>query len=80
MNGKLLAQLAWVALRDADALHEDPDSFAKGKRFPPGWTRCRDLTGEESQEVDRLKALADRLFYRARCGGFTDGGTDAVFG
>jgi hypothetical protein len=78
MDGKLLAQLAWVALRDADALQEDPDAFAEGTS-PQPWGGSVDLTEEERKEVDRLKVLADRLFYRARCQGFTQSGTDAVF-
>ena len=78
MTGKLLAQLAWVALRDADALIEDPDAFAEGTS-PSPWGGRADLTEEERREAFRLKVLADRLFYRARAKGFTDSGTDAVF-
>jgi hypothetical protein len=72
MNGKLLAQLAWVAQRDADA--QLPDPYKWPERDPPP-------TEEQRREYDRLRILCSRLFYHARCAGWVgNDGTDAVFG
>lgn len=55
MTGKLLAQLAWVAARDAER-------------------------AEDESEHWRLHTMASALFDSAAAKGFTNTGTDAVFG
>jgi len=68
LDGLLLAQLAWVADRDADAI---ADSYAWPPRAP--------LTPAELEEVERLKGIANELFVKAEALGQSTG-TDAVFG
>ena len=70
LSGKLLAELAWVAQRDADAVG--------GDRY--AWPPPPPLTPEQRVESDRLRVLADRLAYKARERGFVDMGGDALFG
>lgn len=69
MEARLLAQLAWVAVRDADAIS---DSYAWPPRPP--------LSEEEVAEIERLHDVADRLFARARAAGLEHDGLAAVFG
>jgi hypothetical protein len=67
MGGKLLAQLSWVALRDAEAVDD-----------PYAWPR-RELTPEERLEVDRLRTLSARLWYRAAERGWGSAGLEEAF-
>lgn len=71
MTGKLLAQLAWVACRDAEAIH---DSYA----YPPRTPLARD----EFEEAERLQRIADDLFEKAEKAGVAGEATglDALFG
>lgn len=64
----LLAQVAHVALCDADAI-------AQPYAWPP-----REMTADERHESERLRALSRRLSYAATAEGLTDQGTDAIFG
>lgn len=69
MTPLLLAQLAHVAYRDAEAI---ADSYAWPPRPP--------LTDDELAEIRRLMAIADELSEHARAAGQTNQGTDALFG
>jgi hypothetical protein len=69
VDGKLLAQLACVAQRDADAIY---DSY----RWPPR----PPLSDEERFEARRLQALSVQLGYRAAAEGRGSVGTDELFG
>ena len=72
MNGLLLAQLSWVALRDAEAIE---DHYAWPPRAP--------LSDEEQREARRLRSVSARLSYRARAtadGPVFGQGTDECFG
>jgi hypothetical protein len=55
VTGRMLAQLAWVAARDAER-------------------------AEDESEHWRLHTMASALFDEAAANGFTNTGTDAVFG
>lgn len=55
VTGRMLAQLAWVAARDAER-------------------------AEDESEHWRLHTMASALFDEAAAKGFTNTGTDAVFG
>lgn len=69
MNGRLLAQVAWVFLRDAEALEGYPYAW------PP-----KPVAPETRAEADRLHAIARELFDRAAAAGQDKNGTDYVFG
>ena len=68
MNGKLLAQLAWIALRDADA--SVPDPYALPRVNP---------TEDQTREFRRLRAISQACGYKAAELGFVDQGCDACF-
>lgn len=68
VDGHLLAQLAWVAAKDAEAI---ADPYA----WPPA-----SPTDEEVREAARLRLLAARLFRRAEAAGYVESGLDLVFG
>ena len=73
VSGRLWAELAWVAFRDADAVLGSgigckPDPFA------PRPDRA------QIAEAERLTVLGARWSYLARQLGFCEQGTDAVFG
>lgn len=70
----LLAQVAYVFSREADALLPDPYAYPPAPAASP----------EAAAEADRLNAIANELFVRADGEGFgADGhgnGTEAAFG
>ena len=66
--GKLLAQAAVVAQRDAEAIAD-----------PYAWPPRAPLSRDEQREVDRLRALSNRLSYDAACVGQTDQSYAAIF-
>jgi hypothetical protein len=65
-NRRLLAQLSYVALFDADAIE---DAYA----WPP-----KTLTADELDEIEHLRRISDTWHERAKAAGF-NGGTDAAF-
>lgn len=65
MTPRLLAQIAWVAVHDAEGLRRDYE-------WPPV-----EPTEEERAEADRLEAMADELIDRAA---LESSGKNAVFG
>jgi hypothetical protein len=69
VTGRLLAQLAWIAARDADAALPDPYAWPPE---PP--------TPEQLAESRRLNVLASRLFTKAREAGCVATAPDEVFG
>jgi hypothetical protein len=69
--GQALAQAAWVAMHEASALEEEYSRKNRG-RLPARGT-------EERREIDRLRALSQRMAYRANEEGWTDQSISAVF-
>lgn len=69
MTGRMLAQLSWVAQRDADAIAQD---YAWPPRPP--------MTEDEHKEYQRLHCLAMTLYRKALEMGCTDQGLDTLFG
>lgn len=69
MTGRLLAELAWVAMRDAEAIADD---YAWPPRPP--------MTDDEIKEYQRLRCLSMTLHRKALDAGCVDQGTDALFG
>lgn len=68
MTGRLLAQLATVAYRDALEIH-DRGTLERASPFADRPT----LDGaDRRREVDRLRVLSARLSHRARVAGFFD--------
>jgi hypothetical protein len=86
VSGKMWAELAWIARRDAAALRPDPYGQTKlswqevyaQRSLSPG-DRAERERADEAEAV-RLDVLAERFAYRARELGFTQDGTDYVFG
>jgi hypothetical protein len=84
VNGRLWAQLAWVARRDAEACIPETGSREFYKLLEaeaglsPGDKVLREVAREE--ERTRLGVLAARFEYKALEHGFTKYGTDYVFG
>lgn len=70
MTGRLLAQLAWVVQREADA--------TGGDRY--AWPPPPPVTPDQACEARRLDRIARRLFRAAEKLGVTNNGTDSVFG
>ena len=70
MNGKLCAQLAMVAWRDAEAVGGDPYS----------WPPPPPMTDEQRREGERLRVLSAAMMHRARLLGFFGQSFDEVFG
>ena len=70
LSGRLLAQLGSLALRDADAMAGD------GIAWPPP----PPMTEAVRREVERLRVLGWRLFYKAREAGFVEQSYDGIFG
>lgn len=73
VSGRLWAQLAWVALRDADAVLAGGVGGKKRDSNPPP-------SEAELREAERLRVLGMRFSYRARAEGFCSQGTDYAFG
>jgi hypothetical protein len=70
MTGKLLAQIACIALTDAENVNGPPYAWP----CPPP------MTDEQRREANRLRVLAYRLFYRAREMGQVDTSGDELWG
>jgi hypothetical protein len=68
MDARLLAQLSYVALYDAE--RAVPDPYA--------WPPARRATRGERRERERLLAISEELHERAKALGF-EGGSDAAF-
>ena len=67
---QLLAQAAWIAWHDSQAIFGDPYAWPP----PPA------PTDEQKRESDRLRILASRLLLKAREAGYVGSdGRDAVF-
>jgi hypothetical protein len=80
--GKLLAQVACVALADAEHLDEYGvvARSSATEVLVRRWENGRPLEGGTLRECRRLRALAQRLMYRAREEGVDRTGTDDLFG
>jgi hypothetical protein len=66
MPGRLLAQLGWVMDREAVALR--------------GWWGKPRVSMRDYTESNRLEAMADEVFERARAAGLDDDEIDLAFG
>jgi hypothetical protein len=71
MNGRLLAQLGWLAWKESESLLPDPYAW------PP---RHVEISAETMKESQRLRTLSNQLFYRARRAGFVGESMDEIFG
>lgn len=70
MNGKLLAQVAMIALIDGENVNGPPYA----------WPPPPPMTDEQRREAERLRVLASRLFTKARELGYVEMSGDDLWG